>query len=50
MNDIDDGMIGDSYLIPSGAQVLLGDGVPVGPEPEPEPEPKPVMPAAKGVM
>jgi hypothetical protein len=30
--------------------VLLGDGVPVGPEPEPEPEPKPVMPAAKGVM
>jgi HK97 family phage portal protein len=48
-NDIADG-IGEHYLIPSGSQVLLGDGVPVGTEPASEPEPKPTMPPAKGVM
>lgn len=41
-NHIKDG-IGEHYLIPSGAQVLIGDGVPVGPEPAPlEPDPEPV--------
>lgn len=51
-NKIEDG-IGEVYLIPSGAQPLLGDGVPVGPEPAPVPpddEPKPVAPEPKGVM
>jgi HK97 family phage portal protein len=50
MNQIPDG-VGDLYLIPSGSQVLLGDGVPVGPEPAPvKPDPTTVAPEAKGVM
>lgn len=36
MNRIPDG-VGEHYLIPSGAQVLLGDGIPVERNPEPEP-------------
>jgi HK97 family phage portal protein len=50
MNKIPDGL-GELYLTPSGAQVLLGDGAPIGPEPPPvPPDPKPVAAEAKGVM
>jgi HK97 family phage portal protein len=46
-NKIPDG-VGETYLIPSGSQVLIGDGVPIDRTPEPEPaatvdEPKGVM-------
>ncbi len=48
-NKIADG-VGEIYLIPSGAQPLLGDGLPVGPDSAPEPAPKPTVAAARGVM
>ncbi len=44
------GGIGEHYLIPSGTQVLLGDGAPVGPDPTPSPGDTPPVPAPKGVM
>lgn len=48
-NHIPDG-VGEHYLIPSGAQVLLGDGVPIGPEPAPvAPEPQPMAPGSETV-
>lgn len=50
MNKIPGGL-GDLMLTPSGAQVLLGDGAPVGPDDGPvPPNPKAVAPEAKGVM
>lgn len=50
MNKIPDGL-GELMLTPSGAQVLLGDGAPIGPDPAPiPPGPKPVAAEAKGVM
>lgn len=48
-NKIADG-VGEHYLIPSGAQVLLGDGAPIAADPTPTPAPDPPMPTAKGVM
>lgn len=48
-NKIPDG-VGEHYLIPSGAQVLLGDGPPIEPAGAPQPPPQPTVPAAKGVM
>ncbi len=49
MNKIPGGA-GEVYLIPSGSQPVLGDGLPVGPEPTPEPVVKPTMPGPKGVQ
>ncbi len=50
MNKIPNG-IGEHFLIPSGAQVLLGDGVPIGPDPTPTPADPPADPTpAKKVM
>ncbi len=41
-----DGGIGEHYLIPSGAQVLVGDGTPIGPDATPTSPAEPSMPAA----
>lgn len=46
MNKIPGG-VGEVMLIPSGAQPVLGDGIPV--EPNPEPEPKPIAKGSEAV-